>query len=264
MSIAFSTIIIFLFIAPGFVWRIGYLSSKYSSKFSGRNFLVELTWSVVPAIILQALWIMLISIFSYEIDFILLGRLIVGSPTTVDEDFLKIGNQILEIFFYNISLLPFSLAMGHFTRYLIRRNRLDRIYENLKFSNKWQYLLSGEFLDFDNIPDNYFEISYTVIDVLVNTGHKNVIYIGELVDFETDRNGNLELIHIRYPMRRDLNNDEEVDTDKYYLIPSNYLIIPYKDVINLNVRLMEDKEVTEEEATNSGLDIVEEEPKNHK
>ena len=256
MNIAFSTIILFLILAPGFIWRIGYLSSRHSQKLSGRNFIVELTWAVIPAIILQALWIFLVSYWGYEIDYIILGRLVTGSGEIeeIDANFLQIQNHIGDIFWYNSTLFLTSLALGHFNRYIVRRFRFDRVTRLFRFSNKWHYLLSGEFLDFSNVPDDYFDISYAIVDVLCDLGHKNVVYIGELVGFETDKSGGLDMVHIRYPMRRDIDGD----SGDYYHIPSNYLIIPYKNIVNLNVRLINDQEIPQESVEADVIDLSKE------
>lgn len=55
MNIAFTSILLFIILAPGFLFRISYNSSKLSVKDPNRNLVNDLTWSILPSIILHTI-----------------------------------------------------------------------------------------------------------------------------------------------------------------------------------------------------------------
>jgi hypothetical protein len=60
MNIAFTSILLFIILAPGFLFRISYNSSKLSIKDPNRNLVNDLTWSILPSIILHTFSIFLV------------------------------------------------------------------------------------------------------------------------------------------------------------------------------------------------------------
>lgn len=249
MNIAFSTALIFLLIAPGFIYRISFLSSRFSIKFRHRNFINEFYLSVIPAILFQILYLWLVEwITPFKVDFQLLAGLLVKFENEIqlNKAFLNIRENLLAIFWYNSILLFLAFSFGHGTRYLIRATHLDRRIRLFRFSNKWYYTLSGECLDFPEVEDRFEQIHFTFLDVLCQVEGRRIIYIGERFDYYIDSNGELEAIHLRLPIRRDLDNDYEDDDEnskRYYEIPSKFIVIPFKNIININVRYFYAEEV---------------------
>ena len=74
-----------------------------------------------------------------------------------------------------------------------------------------------------------------MIDVLTKVNGESIIYIGELSDYVVDSTGKLELIKLRYPIRRPFKNDEK-DDSKFYEIDSRYLVITASEILNINIR----------------------------
>lgn len=260
MNIAFTTIVLFLFIAPGLISRIAYRSSRLSARQKGLNLFNELANAIIPALLIQTAFIFVVELItSYRIDFEILGSLMLGvsDKAEVKVNFDNIRSSLYPIFWYNFSVLAFSYGSGHLLREVIRYLKLDRKYPYLRFSNKWHYLLSGECLDFPDVPDKYEDISFTLIDVLVEIGGEGVIYMGELFDYNIDEKGELEEIQLRYPVRRKLSADhshsqeselnqtwDSIDegttphpgsNEVYYVIPSRFILIPFSQIKNLNV-----------------------------
>jgi hypothetical protein len=56
----------------------------------------------------------------------------------------------------------------------------------------------------------------------------------------------LEAIHLKYPVRRYLDDD---GSKKYYEIPSRYLVIPNNDIININLKYINSVEIDASEIT---------------
>lgn len=67
---------------------------------------------------------------------------------------------------------------------------------------------------------------------------------GEYFNNYVDKNGDLEAIHLKHPIRRYLREDEK-DDSKYYSIKSRYLVIPNIDIVNINFRYFNKTEMDE-------------------
>jgi hypothetical protein len=238
MSLLFSSVLIFILLSPGIVFRLSYLSSVFSRKLTNKNIIDDVTWSILPGILFQSAGFLIIfHLTDYEIRMDYIGLLLTtNSVEEVKRIFSNIQVNLIPILFYNISIITTAGLLGHLTRVGIRYFKLDRRTLLFRFSNKWHYVLSGECLDFPNVPDAFDQINIKIVDVLCEVGNKQVIYIGELFDYHLDNDGGLDSIHLRYPMRRDLNDDHNPEPDRYYKIPSRFIIIPYKTIININIR----------------------------
>ncbi|WP_294250493.1 hypothetical protein [uncultured Chryseobacterium sp.] len=260
MNIAFTTIIIFIILAPGFLARISYHSSKLSISNPNKNIVTELTLSIIPALILQSIGIFLVNRYSsYRIDFETLGNLMLGSTTNgvVSNNFRSIEEFKFQIFFYNFFVFSFAFLSGYLTRKVIRLTKADRKIRYLRFSNKWHYIFSGECLDFPDVPDNYENITEKIVNVLCKVNGKNILYSGTLFNYYIDSNGNLEAVHLKFPIRRMLEDDNEEDYHKrYYEIESRYLVIPNNDIININFRYFNLTEVQESDLTSDELNTL--------
>ena len=188
MNIAFTTILLFIILAPGFIARSAYNSSKLSVNDTNKNIVNELTWSIIPSLTLHTLFIGIVhNLSSYFIDFQQLGNLILGVTT----------------------------------------------------SNK-----AEECLDFKDVPDKYEEITDKIIYVLCKVNGKSILYTGEFFNYYIDSKGDLEAVHLRNPIRRELDKDGGKEED-YYVIASRYLVIPNTDIININFRYFSLEEVAE-------------------
>jgi hypothetical protein len=248
MNIAFTTILLFIILAPGFIARNAYNSSKLSVNDTNRNIVNELTWSIIPSLTIHTLFIGLLHNFSnYYIDFQQLGNLILGvtASNKVEDSFKQIGDFKYAIFSYNLILFIFSFFIGiAFRKWVIRKYGLDRTVRYFRFSNKWHYIFTGECLDFEDVPDKYEEITDKIINVLCKVNGKSILYTGEFFNYYIDSKGDLEAIHLRSPIRRELDKDGGKQED-YYVIASRYLVIPNADIININFRYFSLEEVTE-------------------
>lgn len=258
MNIAFTTIIIFIILAPGFLSRIAYNSSKLSVANSNKNIVNELTFSIIPALIFQIVGIFLVDKLSnYYVDFELLGNLILGNNEGDDIklSFKKIEEYKYLIFGYNIIIFSIAFICGYLSRKIIRYLKLDRSIRYLRFSNKWHYIFTGECLDFPDVPDNYEDIDEKIVNVLCKVNGKNILYTGTLFNYYINSNGDLEAIHLKYPIRRMLDSDNEIDySKKYYEIESRYLVIPDNDIININFRYFNLVEINEDDLTKEEKD----------
>ena len=235
MSLILSSILLFVLFAPGITFRLGYLANKTYQ----RTVIDDITWSILPALVLQYTGFLVVSkLTQYEIklDYVFYILTAITDIHLISEVSSNIKNNAGSIFLYNLILTGAGATFGHFLRKLVRYSKFDRRYKALRFYNSWHYVLSGECLDFPNVPDKYEEISVKIVDILCDLSGEHYIYIGELFDYYLDDKGELKEIHLRYPMRRKLQDDDSSKEDRYYEIPSRFIIIPYKNIININIR----------------------------
>jgi hypothetical protein len=239
MNFVFVTILIFLILIPGFLFRFSYFSSPFSKRFTASNLVNDLTWSIIPGLLIHSIGTLIVENYTnYDIKYDHIGYLLlsVNDKQIIATVFNNINEYLFQIILYNISLLLVSIIIGHLGKMIIRKYRFDRKYRLLRFSNKWHYILTGECLDFPHIKDSYADINFKVVDVLCQIGNEPHIYIGELFDWYSDDLGNLDSIHLRNPYRRKMSSDSEDPKKRYYKIPTRFLIIPYKSIININAR----------------------------
>ncbi len=260
MNFAFTSIFIFILLAPGYLYIVAYRTSKLCIRKSSSDFLKELYLSIIPSFLIHILAISFIeSLGRYDVDFELIGSLLlgVGNATSVKNSFQSIDQHKYLIATYFV-LVPFlCYLLGHLSRRIIRSLKWDRKYLPLRFSNKWHYIFSGECLDFPDVPDTYNEISYVNVDILCNISGKHYIYIGKLFDYYIDINGEIGAIHLMYPKRRLLDRDEKEEItsenmeSKYYSIPSRFIVIPAGSIINININYLSLEEIEESKGNNN-------------
>jgi hypothetical protein len=251
MNIAFTSILLFIILAPGFLFRMVYNSSKLSIKDPNKNLINDLTWSIIPSIFLHTFSIFIVEYLSnYFIDFKQLGNLLlaVTESNKVEESFKQLRSYFYPIFFYNIILFISSILLGYCSRKVVRYYKLDRKHRFLRFSNKWHYIFSGECLDFPEVPDKFEEITEKSLNVLCNVNGVAVLYSGEFFNYYVDSKGDLEAVHLKEPERRYFENDQPEKKD-YYKIPSKYIVIPNSEIININFKYLSSVEVQESELT---------------
>ncbi len=243
MALAVSTLFLFLFILPGITFKRAYLSSVFSRKLKFSGLLDEVFWALFPSIIMHfisyGLLLSFESLFQYkfEISTVLTGALFQESNEAYSAIFLR-------YLYYCTFVMSVSFFAGHASRRIIRGLKFDRKFKLFRFTNDWHYLLSGEFLDFPEVPDHPEEVSFKLVNVLTNVGKEEMIYIGELIHFTLTDEGGLENIVLKDAKRRLLKDD--LVESRYYDIPGRYITIPFKTIININIRYFYLEEVTEE------------------
>lgn len=235
MNLVFGTVLLFLIFSPGIIFRFSYFSRPFSTRAIHSNIIQDIFWSIIPAIFINFLALSFFKhYFKKELDFQILGFLLLPNNDsnllkTSFENIAKYQNDIIE---YIGIVLFISIVLGYSFKELVRFFKLDRKYLFFRFSNKWHYILSGEILDFPDVPDEFSELNFKGIDILCEIGGNEIIYIGELMYYYIDANGELDSILLRYPFRKNLKDRR----GKYYEIPCRYLIILTKTILNINVR----------------------------
>ena len=242
MSFAVSTLFLFLFILPGITFKRAYLSSVFSRKLKFSGILDEVFWALFPSIIMHIISFLLLSaastIFNFEFD---LKRTLSIALFEQENEAVYV-DIFLAYLLYCTFVMTISFFAGHASRKIIRILKFDRKFKLFRFTNDWHYLLSGEFLDFPEVPDHPEEVSFKLVNALSSVGSQQMIYIGELIHFTLSDEGGLENIVLKDAKRRLLQDD--LSENRYYEIPGRYISIPYKTIVNINIRYFYLEEVT--------------------
>lgn len=217
------------------------LAGPYAKSLLRESAVDEVFYSLLPALLIQGLFIFILThIFSFHIDFATIYQLMVAGDAL---NLTTFGNKIAGFALYNLMLFPVAYLSGYATRLLILMLKLDLIFPPFKLNNEWYYLLSGRgqrILKINNIRSSDI---YIQIDVLVrDINEKTWIYCGILDHFNLTRGGSLDRIVLTKVYRRafadDLPEPQQIskkDDARYYNMPGVYFIIPYSQIINMNV-----------------------------
>jgi len=242
VSFAVSTLFLFLFILPGITFKRAYLSSVFSRKLKFSGILDEVFWALFPSIIMHIISFLLLSAASTIFDFEFDLKRVLSIALLPQENEAVYVDIFFAYLLYCTFVMTISFFAGHASRKIIRILKFDRKFKLFRFTNDWHYLLSGEFLDFPEVPDHPEEVSFKLVNALTSVGSQQMIYIGELIHFTLSDEGGLENIVLKDAKRRLLQDD--LSENRYYEIPGRYITIPYKTIVNINIRYFYLEEVT--------------------
>ncbi len=245
MNFTLSTILIIFFLIPGFIFRRAYYSSPFPRKYSKFSLFGEISWIIIPSIILQIFGVYLIY-WCWYVNYLELHKLYYFVIDCYKEKpVLTDSFNYHVIVIYTAILWAISFAAGFFINLIIRRTHLDKRFRIFSFDNEWYYYLSGEILDFPHIEGTSKEVGLTFVDVLTKTGEETVLYSGILQKFDLKEDGGLASICLTNVQRKGFANaktSEIVNENpfkeyfNYKDVPSSFLVIPFENILNLNVR----------------------------
>jgi hypothetical protein len=232
MNIAIVSLAIFLIVSPAIITRRTYFTKELSKSFTNKNTLQEIFSAIFLTGLLHSIWIIFVEYIGYKIDFDILFKLLFD-PRSIT-DYSNITNNIYKIITYFISLTSISAILSYLFRNLVRVKKWDRKTNFLRYDNNWYYLFSGEVLDIKQYSDDNEissdDINQRLVDVLAKSNDKEVIYRGNLIDYQLDKNNSVEYIVLSYPTKRQNGISKT--------ITSNYFIIPYSEILNINLKYL--------------------------
>lgn len=257
MNIALATLFLLILLYPGFIFRRFYYTEEFSREYFKQTITDLLVAAILPSMLLHILGYYLFINHRYNIDVATIGTLLSGTSdgTKVTAAFHNIYNNAGKIISYFIALSFLSALLGLFTKYVVRKLKLDRKFKLFRFQNEWHYIFSGEILDFPRVPGDASDISIRYIDVLVKSDQGTIIYTGILADYVLSKDGGIDRIYLTNVKRRYLKDDRLMNLDsdeydeRYYHLPGQFFIIPYTQIVNLHITYYK-IEVTDQELTN--------------
>ncbi|VAW46246.1 hypothetical protein MNBD_GAMMA03-1428 [hydrothermal vent metagenome] len=257
MNIALSTLLLFLFLLPGILYRRTYYSEEFSKEYFKTTFFGIFTSTFIPSLIFHTIWYYLANAFGYKVDLLILFDLFSKMPAK--ESILNIESYSLSIVIYNLSLFLTSILLGYLSKQLIRNCKWDRKYKQFRFQNSWHYILTGEFFDFPRSNfslenDSVEAIEFIYVNILIDIDDA-YLYDGILVDYELSKDGGLETITLKNCERRLLKSDCDIPVEgeksknpNKYPIDGHMLLFKYDEIKNINFSYYK---LQEEEKENS-------------
>lgn len=241
MNIAFVTVFLLFISLPGYALRRSYFASRFSSQQFSTNILNEIVWSFIPAIFIHSIAIVILEKYSSKlVNLEFVGYLITGGNNIdyINIIFNNVQANILSILYYNIGLIIIASLMGNLSRRIVRWLNLDIFTRILSFPNKWHYLFTGEYMNKEKGWNyNKKHIDFILVDILMNVGGEAIIYSGKFEDYYLSKtDSGLDRIVIKYPSKKkfSIENDNGLQD-----IPGDFLTIPYKNILNLNISYYE-------------------------
>lgn len=243
MSLVFGSLLLFILISPGLIFRFSYLQGTYAKLTFKVSAVEEIFWALVPAFFLQMLAIELIALTtSYHIRLDIVYQLINGDGGV---DFRLVEQNLGPFMAYMIVINLVAIVLGVMVREAVRKYKLDLRFRFLRLGNEWHYLFSGEILypGRKTAPESIFMIQ---IDVVVNSSEGDIIYCGTLEDFYLSKDNGLDRIYLRNVYRRNLKDDLDLgqpnvgylkryEDERYYAMPGDLFVVTYDKIVNLNV-----------------------------
>ena len=234
MNLAISSLIIFIIVSPAILARRVYYTRELSKSFTLRNTLQEIFSAIFLSFILHFLWIQFVECLGNSIDFEITFKLLLN-PESIKE-YSHITVNIRKIFSYFISLALASAVASYILRNIVRTYGFDRRFKFLRYDNNWYYIFSGEVLDIKEYNKNTdvqsSQINDRIVDVLTKSADKYVLYRGNLVDYQLNSNNSVDYIVLSSPRKQVVGEDETKD------ISSNYFVIPYSEILNINIKYL--------------------------
>lgn len=240
MNIATSSLVIFLIATPAIISRRVYFTKELSKEYVSKNTLQEIFSSIFLCCVLHFVWVIIVSLLGFKVNFETLFYLLFN-PQKIS-DYSSITGHKLNIAAYFFSLILVSAFLSYLLRNIVRILKLDRKFEILRYDNKWYYIFSGEILDIkkysedDDVSSN--KIDVINLDVLTNSGSTEIIYMGNLIDFKLKKDNSVDYIVLSNPSKK-------IGKSSATTIKSNFFIIPYNEILNMNLRYFEATEITE-------------------
>lgn len=256
MNLVFGSVLLFILISPGLIFRFSYLQGSYAKLNFKVSAVEEIFWALVPALFFQILGVWIVEhILQIHVRLDVIYQLITANAAV---DFKVIDKSLMPFLSYTTVLIIASIVAGVMIRFLIRAFRMDLKWQFLRFRNEWYYLLRGE-MSSESGNKNIFRPSkpdfLIQIDTLVSSPDGNIIYSGTLEDYFLSKENGLDRIYLSNVYRRRLKDDLSSDQpnvgylerhldSRYYSMPGDLLVLTYDKIINLNITYYQVEENT--------------------
>ena len=250
MNIALATLTLLIILYPGFLFRRFYYTGEFSKEYFKQSITDLIFSSIPPGFLLHFAGYHLLIKNRSEIDISTLGTLLSGTSDSiaVTRAFKSVYQHTSSIIAYFLVISLLAMLVGYLTRLFVRNLKLDRHIRLFRFQNEWHYIFSGEIIDFPKVWGESTEIDCTYIDALVSTSEGTVIYSGLLSEYVLSREGGIDRIYLTNTKRRFFKDDQvnatnpsaeganvSDDDERYYYMPGEFFVIPYTQIINMNV-----------------------------
>lgn len=244
MNVAFSALLVFLLLLPGFLFRT-YFKRAEKVVLDIKPFGQAAIDAFLAALVLDLVWYWGAALLtSYRVNFNALLTLVAGEKSAnFDGAIATVAADPWHPGVFFASLYAFAIVAGYGLRYAVTRWHLDRrgapLANFLRFDTPWYYLFTG--YDRPTPPDG------VAIGAVVCLGSTAYLYTGVLIEYFLDDQGQLNRLVLASAARRPLSDDEAASGDqdrplideRFYPIEGDYFVLRYSEVLTLNVRYLD-------------------------
>jgi hypothetical protein len=249
MSIALNAVIIFVLLLPPFVFFISLTHGRFQKGWPRWNMLEMLMASAIFAIGAHAIALLLIDA---PIRFDLLALILTGSVELVIKLYSneEIEYYLIHFIWYCLLQLKIAFIIGKIVRWILNKYGLHTRTETFRLYNHWWYLFNGYKNDKGLYKKRDKPFDMVILDLLINTSTGAMIYSGYLSDFICSGE-TLDRIYLTRVLRRDFKTIQVSDKATILInvpgisksIKSDVFSISFKDIINMNMRFVDFKEL---------------------
>jgi hypothetical protein len=238
MNIAFSTLLIFLFILPGLFFTLAF----YNTDNKPLNY-ISLTHKAAVSFFITFLshlfgLFILVQCLKYQINYTAFFTLISGAQNSLYTSAIESidYNELIHVIVYLLLVYIIAFAIGKLIRWGIRKLKLDKRFDILRLDSPWYYLFTGYDWE-EGQPDG------VMISACMDFGGQAYLYQGYLERFFLDEEGNIERLVLTSAERRKI-EDDKIGTEaqgtstRFYPIDGHYFVLKYSEIKNLNVQFI--------------------------
>jgi len=255
MNIAFTTLVIFLLVLPGVLFRYAYRKGFWRSPVQLGTLPEEISSGILFALIIQLMSMAAVRyVVGWEIRFDALLVMLTGWAPVGEAQTAEYIASVSEFPFRILSYLVLVNLVFYFAGYgchkLIRSLKLDLRFDSFRFNNEWYYLFSGEARVFEYAAsERSFRavkeileeepVDLVYLTCQVEAGNTPWLYYGILSDYLFDKKGNLDLLILQAAQRKKFSEiphqEDGAESPRLQNIGGHYFLLRYAEVHNLNI-----------------------------
>ncbi len=258
MNLAFPAAFLFAVLLPGLIFLRAYDRSRETKDGLGRlptspipdRLQDEIARSPVPAVGLHMVWIWVCNLIGHPVDLKASIALVLGSFGKENYFFDAALNSVtthsLAVAWYFLSIWCGAAVLGYALSRIVWGNRLDLKLRILRpEGHDWFYLFRGE----HPAHKTDSRIVGVRVSAVVVCGGETLIYQGFYRN-HTGRGGTLDEIWLEHAERRRLLDDniKNPDTETFYKVHGNLLILKASEIRTVNLRYVDVKSVEKAKA----------------
>ena len=256
MSFAFGALLIVLLLLPGVALRYAYIRSNSIRRSLDFSLFSEAVIMIGAASGLHAIGLGIAKLLGYALNFRLLYLFATGGPLeAADYTIVERGYGTFILYLAIVSLVGGAVGYG-LQRFVLDRG-YDQRHKGLRVLNDWDRYFTGYVLS----DEQRKKVNLIWIDLLVDgSGGNAVLYSGVLENYTLNREQTIDQIFISGAIRRHnlelsgvlSGKDEDALRPPNYDMPGSYLVIPFRQVRNLNISYHLVEKVREQSAPPAG------------
>lgn len=249
MNLALGAFILTLLFLPAVSFRLAVNRLENLKGLLSTLSITDSIWvfTIVP-IVIHAVLLVIFGLLGIVVKFDLMLNIIYSNPKFPLNNQL-LGTDIAKFLGYSMLAITAGFFLGFLINILeVQWKLISRVFS---LGNEWYEAFEGDILRVSGEASNVPEIDLVYVDVLANTKESSILYSGILVKYYyKPKSTELDYLVLQKAVKRDLRKAYRTDTPhigsgkaSFYdqdagekmPIKGDYLIVPMKEVLNINI-----------------------------